>query len=412
MFAGGRPCYAAAMSLYDRYRSLVRAERLPVALIDLDAIDRNIETLLAPVRATGKSLRLASKSVRCVALMRYILERGAPTIRGIMGFTAAEAAFLVEHGFDDVLLAYPTANTADTKLIAETNAAGATVSVVVDDERHLDALSAAGKEAGCEIPVIVEADMSYRPLGGRVHLGALRSPVRTVGRVVELAERAETDANLSFHGIMGYESQIAGLQDSNPFEPLMNGPKRLLKRLSRGPVESFRQAIADTLAQRGLTYEVFNGGGTGSLNWCADEKVLTEATAGSGFLDSHLFDYYAHLTLAPAVFFAVQVVRVPSDGVVTCHGGGYVASGSVSKDKLPRPFLPEGLDLLDLEGAGEVQTPVTVPAGVELGIGDPVFFRHAKAGELAERFSEYLFVRGDEIVERVPTYRGHGGCFL
>jgi D-serine deaminase-like pyridoxal phosphate-dependent protein len=59
-----------------------------------------------------------------------------------------------------------------------------------------------------------------------------------------------------------------------------------------------------------------------------------------------------------------------------------------------------------------VQTPLTVPENVALRPGDPVFFRHAKAGELAEHFNEYLLVRGEVIEARAPTYRGIGKCFL
>ncbi len=75
-------------------------------------------------------------------------------------------------------------------------------------------------------------------------------------------------------------------------------------------------------------------------------------------------------------------------------------------------MLPPGLSLLTFEGAGEVQTPIRLPAGLSLPLGAPVFFRHAKAGELAEHFAEYLLVRGDPIVDRAPTYRGLGRCFL
>ena len=46
--------------------------------------------------------------------------------------------------------------------------------------------------------------------------------------------------------------------------------------------------------------------------------------------------------------------------------------------------------------------------GTALELGDPVIFRHAKAGELAERFNEYLLVAGDQLVGRAPTYRGLG----
>ena len=47
-----------------------------------------------------------------------------------------------------------------------------------------------------------------------------------------------------------------------------------------------------------------------------------------------------------------------------------------------------------------------------LGVGDPVFFRHAKAGELAEHFARYALVRGDRLEGHAATYRGDGYCFL
>jgi D-serine deaminase-like pyridoxal phosphate-dependent protein len=177
-------------------------------------------------------------------------------------------------------------------------------------------------------------------------------------------------------------------------------------------VDPQRAAVARELEAAGLKPALFNGGGTGSLAACAREAALTEVTAGSGFLDSHLFDGYRGLRLEAAAFFAVPVVRRPAPDLVTCHGAGYVASGGAGRDRLPVPALPPGLRLLPLEGAGEVQTPVRTPPDTPLTLGDPVFFRHAKAGELAEHFAEYLLVRGDRLEGRAPTYRGLGKCFL
>ena len=93
-------------------------------------------------------------------------------------------------------------------------------------------------------------------------------------------------------------------------------------------------------------------------------------------------------------------------------GGGYVASGSAEKTRLPTPALPAGLKLDPLEGAGEVQTPLLGPGARELAVGDRVYFRHAKAGELCERFNTLLLVEGDRVVDEVPTYRGEGKAFL
>jgi D-serine deaminase-like pyridoxal phosphate-dependent protein len=185
--------------------------------------------------------------------------------------------------------------------------------------------------------------------------------------------------------------------------------KRALKRRSRPSVERSRNDVVEALREAKLPPTIVNGGGTGSVGWSSAEGALTEITVGSGFLVGHLFDYYADLKLDPALFFALQAVRRPAPGMVTCHLGGYVASGAVGPDRLPLPWLPKGCRLLPMEGAGEVQTPLEVPVDVPLGA--PIFFRPAKSGELAERFNEYLLVRGDAIVERAPTYRGLGRAF-
>lgn len=399
--------------LYRRYRQAVKDQPLPLALVDLDAVDHNIAVLLADVRARGKTLRLASKSVRCLALIRYIVEKGEGAVRGIMAYTVEEGAFLIEQRFDDALVAYPSVQPSDARILARVAREGrATLAIVVDSQEHLDRLDAAGVAEGARIPVVVEADMSWRPMGGRVHIGVRRSPLRTPEAVVALAERAHASRGLRFHGVMGYEAQIAGLGDANPFEKRLNPVKRMIRERSRPHVEETRERIARLIRERGLPLEVFNGGGTGSLNWCTAESSLTEVTAGSGFLASHLFDFYRHMKLRPAAFFALQVVRRSDPGLVTCQGGGYIASGPPGPDRLPRPWLPEGLRLVPMEAAGEVQTPLVVPSGVDLNLGDPVFFRHAKAGESAEHFNHYLLFRGDRVVERVPTYRGMGHAFL
>src|SRR6185295_503676 len=98
-------------------------------------------------------------------------------------------------------------------------------------------------------------------------------------------------------------------------------------------------------------------------------------------------DYYVDLQVEPACYFALQAVRTPVAGMITCHGGGFIASGEAGKDRLPVPALPEGSKLLGVEGAGEVQTPIVLPRGVAVKPGDAIFFRHAKAGELAEHFN-------------------------
>ena len=158
--------------------------------------------------------------------------------------------------------------------------------------------------------------------------------------------------------------------------------------------------------------ELFNGGGSGSINYTAAEPWLTELTIGSGLLCSHYFSYFSNIAPEPACFFALQTTRSSDPGFVTCAGGGYIASGEPGWEKVPLPYLPEGLKLVSMEGCGEVQTPLIVPRGSSLKAGDPVLFRHSKAGELAEHFNQYHLVSGNNVVDVVPTYRGLGQCFL
>ena len=113
---------------------------------------------------------------------------------------------------------------------------------------------------------------------------------------------------------------------------------------------------------------------------------MTELAAGSGLYGPTLFDAYRAFAPRPAALFALPVVRRPGPGVVTALGGGYLASGAGDAARLPRPYLPAALKLDGQEGAGEVQTPLLGAAADDLALGDRVYMRHAKAGELCERF--------------------------
>ena len=154
--------------------------------------------------------------------------------------------------------------------------------------------------------------------------------------------------------------------------------------------------------------EFWNGGGSDSVEATAADRAVTEIAAGSGLLVPTLFDHYRSFRPRPAAFYGVPVVRTPSEGIVTAAGGGFLASGPAGKDRAPTPWAPAGLHLTGLEGAGEVQTPLTGPGAAHLRIGDWVWFRHAKSGELAEHTNLVHLVAGDAVVESVRSYRGHG----
>jgi D-serine deaminase-like pyridoxal phosphate-dependent protein len=369
----------------------------PFAVVDLDAFDANAADLLR--RAGGKPVRLASKSVRCRALIDRALGAG---LTGLLAFTLPEALWLAAHGHDDIVVAYPTVDRAALRELA-TGPARERVTVMVDSREHLDLIEAAA-DPDRIVRVCLDVDAGWWPLGGRLRIGAKRSPLRMPEQAVALAREIAARPGLELDGLMMYEAQIAGVGDRPP-NPLLGAALRAMQGASARELAARRAAVVAALPP----LRFVNGGGTGSIERTAAEPAVTEVAAGSGLLAPTLFDAYTRFTPRPAAFFALPVVRRPSPRVATVLGGGYPASGPAGRDRLPRPSLPPGLRLDRREGAGEVQTPLL---GGELRIGDRVWFRHAKAGELCERFDVLHLVQGDRRVATVPTYRGEGRAFL
>lgn len=400
------------MKYADAKRALC-GERLPALVVDLDAFERNLDRHLAVTGVSGLPLRVATKSVRVVSLLERVLARKG--CRGLMCYSPREAALLAQAGFDDLLVAYPPFRACDVEPLVTLSLEGKTVSVAVDSKASVDHLARLASARSAELPVVLCVDMSLRPFKGRVHVGVRRSPLHTVEDAVELALHARATSGVRVHGVLGYEAQVAGLGDASPHDnAVLRAGKRWVRKASMEAVTERRTRLARELERLGFTLAFVNGGGSGSLDLTTPDTGVTEVTAGSGLLKPMLFDGYSSdfvRSLEPACFFALEVTRRPAVAMVTCFGGGYVASGATGPDRLPRPYLPEGLELIGAEGAGEVQTPVTGAAASGIELGDPVLFRHAKAGELMERFDEALLVRGDAIVERARTYRGQGWTF-
>ncbi|MFI6521889.1 amino acid deaminase/aldolase [Spirillospora sp. NPDC050679] len=394
------------MNLRDRYDAATADLEAPFAVVDLRAFRANAAALVR--RAGGKPVRVASKSVRCRALLEEVLAMDG--FAGVMAFTLPEALWLAGHRVsDDILVAYPTADRAAIAALAADEHAASVVTLMVDDPAHLDMIEQAA--GGRRIRVCVDVDASYRVLGGRVRFGPRRSPLHTPAEVRAFAEQVVKRPAFALVGLMAYEGQIAGVGDRPPGKPAMARAIRTMQQRSR--MELARRRAAIVKAVRELTeLEFVNGGGTGSIEKTVAERAVTEVAAGSGLYQPHLFDYYSNFTGRPAALFALPVVRRPAPGVATCLGGGYLASGPADQIRLPQPYLPAGLSYDANEGAGEVQTPLLGEAADLLSIGDRVWFRHTKAGELCERFAALHLIDGDEVAGTVPTYRGEGRTFL
>lgn len=396
---------AADRARYDRATAHLDA---PVAIVDLDAFDANADDLRR--RAGGKPIRVASKSVRCRALLERVLARDG--FEGIMSFTLAESLWLARSGFEDVLLAYPSADHEAFAELAGDPKLAAAVTVVIDDPAQLQLIDNSRRGGTEVVRVCLELDTSLKLLGGRVRVGALRSPLHSPAQVADMARAVAERPGFKLVGIMAYEGHIAGVGDSVAGRPLRSRAIRLMQATAKKELAARRAEVVRAVRRVAPDLEFVNGGGTGSVQHTAAEDSVTEIGAGSGLYVPRLFDNYTSFSGRPAALFAMPVVRRPGVGVVTVLGGGYPASGAPGPDRLPVPYLPEGLKYDPQEGPGEVQTPLLGAPADDLLLGDKVWFRHAKAGELCERFDVLHLVEGDEVTAAVPTYRGEGHTFL
>ncbi len=415
----------------------------PLAVVDLDRFDANVADVLR--RAGGRPVRLASKSVRVRALVHRALDRG---FTGVMAYSLAEAIWLARDGVEDILVGYPSVDARALAALAADRDLRRGITLMVDDVAQLRLIVAALRAAGAlrddagwpgvpgvvdggppaggvvdgrpqgqpdehldgEPPVLIclDVDASLRagPAAVGIHLGVRRSPLHTPAEVARVAAVVAATPGLRLRGLMFYEAQVAGLPDTRP-------AVRLVKRLSVADLGRRRRAVlAAVAAVAGPGIELVNSGGTGSLETSSSDPVVTEVTAGSGLYAPGLFDGYRLFAARPAAFFGLDVARVPARGWATAFGGGYIASGPAATSRLPRVATP-GWRLTSREGAGEVQTPLRRRdrSAAGLAVGDRVWFRHAKAGELMERFDQVYLIRGDRIVADVPTYRGEGHAF-
>lgn len=380
----------------------------PFATLDAQALSWNAADMTR--RAASKPLRIATKSIRVRAVIESLLSQEG--FNGVLAFTLPEAVWLAER-IDDVVVGYPTVHREALRRIATDDRLAGRITVMVDSVKHLDAIDAViGPRERASIRVCLELDASWRPrLLGRhgPHIGARRSPVHSAVDARSMAQIIAARPGFHLVGMMAYEAQIAGLANAPRGKPLVGAVIRRIQQMSVTELRQRRgEAVAAVRAVADL--EFVNGGGTGSIESTARDDAVTEIAAGSGLFGPHLFDRYAAFTPAPAAAFALPVVRRPVPGMATLLGGGWIASGPPAADRVPEVAWPPGTKMVASEMAGEVQTPLSNAGSV--GVGDRVWLRHTKSGELCEHVNELAVVCGGDVTERLPTYRGEGQAFL
>jgi D-serine deaminase-like pyridoxal phosphate-dependent protein len=393
------------MNRYQDYKKLSKDLDFPYAYVDMDLLDINIQSILK--RSGNKKIRIASKSVRSLEMLKYLRDHLGEKYYGLMCYSAKEALWLAEEGFDNLLVAYPSLDKQSILKISKLNLEGKKIYLMIDSLEHIDFLESLGH--GGKLYLCLDIDLSLKiPF---LNFGVFRSSLEDLSQVKALLQKLERTKTLELKAVMGYEAQVAGVVDNLKGNFFLNFIIRMLKVISIGKIKVKREKVVEKVLEMGFELDFVNGGGTGSMESTRAEEVVTEIAVGSGFYNPTLFDAYKNFQHEPSAGSAIQIVRQPSDSIYTCFSGGYVGSGALGREKIPSPYLPLGARLDPNEMAGEVQTPIHYEGPESLELGDPIFLRHSKAGELCERFCELKLFRNGEVQRIVKTYRGQGKNF-
>ena len=237
----------------------------PALVVDLDALESNLDRMAAVARANKVALRPHVKTHKSVAIARMQLERGAV---GVCVQTVSEAEAMVAGGIRDVLVANEVVGAGKLRRLAQLAHLGEIV-VCVDDSGNLDDLGRAVRRAGSSIGVMVEMNTAdYRagaPPGEPVLL---------------LAKQADATPSLRFMGIQAYNGVAQHIRDH---------PSRLAA--TERNIALVQESV-DLLARHGIGCKVVSGGGTGTYHFEAASEVYNEIQPGTYvFMDA---DYVAN----------------------------------------------------------------------------------------------------------------------
>ncbi len=226
----------------------------PALIVDLDAFERNLETMAAAADRLGVRLRPHAKTHKSPIIASKQIARGAV---GVCCQKVAEAEVLVAGGVTDVLVSNEVVGPFKLERLASL-ARHARISVCVDHVDNVGQLAAAAERARSRIEVLVEIDVGGRRCGVEPGMPALA-----------LARAIAASKALTFGGLQAYYGAAQHMR--TPAE-------------RREAIAAATAATADTircLAEDGFNCRTVGGAGTGTFEHEGASRVWNELQAGS-----------------------------------------------------------------------------------------------------------------------------------
>jgi 3-hydroxy-D-aspartate aldolase len=234
----------------------------PCLVLDLDALERNVEKMGRLVKEMGVRHRSHGKMHKSVDVQKLQESLGGSC--GVCCQKVSEAEVFARGGIKDILVSNQVRDAAKIDRLARLPKLGARTIVCVDDIDNVADLSAAAVRHGTHIECLVEIDC-----------GAGRCGVTTTEAVLEIAKAIDAAEGLSFSGIQAYQGAMQHLDEYEDRKAKIEIAVAMVKD------------AVDALKAEGLECDIVGGGGTGSYYFEGTSGVYNELQCGSyAFMDA------------------------------------------------------------------------------------------------------------------------------
>ncbi|VVC75837.1 3-hydroxy-D-aspartate aldolase [Aquicella siphonis] len=361
----------------------IHALPTPAFMIDLDALDHNIQLMSRRIAGNGIAWRIPCKAHKCPELAKYIIRQGG--VDGVVLLTLAEAESFARQGIDNIYLANQAGSEAELERISLLAKQVRVLRVAVDDPGYLRKLAAAVErwEIIAPVEVLVELNINHNRCG-----------VDTIDQAVALSrltkEIESRTGSVLFRGITGYEGHT----------PVMPPEQKTLEtRRSHAILAQARHAIE----AEGITVEVVSGGGSCNYPDCLSAGVLTEIQAGGGALCDLLYYHKADLKQHGhkiGALLLTQVISAAADQSRAIANAGFKTAGWHPFGGLPEPRDRKDLKIIGLSAEHTKIESIIEKHPVNLAHGDKIVLIPGYTDAMGFLHREIYAIRHD-IVEQV-----------
>ena len=343
--------------------TLVGDLETPCLVLDLDALDHNMEVMADYYLGRPAKLRPHSKNHKTPALAHRQMRRGG-TVGGVCAAKVSEAEVMVNGGVPSVFITSEIVDPAKIDRLC-TLAQQTEILVACDDPENVRALSQAATAKAVDLGVVVEMETGLRRCG-----------IQSIGQGVELARVIDSLPSLTFRGIMSHQV-IPAMPER---EDRVTEGRRLIQ-----PVIDLKDAIVDA----GIPVEIVSTGETWSYDVAGEIPGVTEIQGGSYLVMETAYGYMTEFHHAGKVL--TTVISTPRPGAAVGDAG--LKTLSALKD-LPQV---EGRPGITVESMDANHIVFRMDDGVELRVGDQLTLLPSQQDATVSRWDRFIGIRGGQV---------------